>query len=174
MNKFDIDISLERFTRIFHLSCESADIFNLEFDDFEFPDDESALIASWVLHDNDNPGLVKHEEVKYYTLTTKFLSKIEFSIFFLNRVSIAMLGVVHHFSFVVFRKALELISRSSSLTSCYLSTSWFWVEISPTGWLLLIFLDISKLISPARLPILLLLYWSTLLKRMQSGTRVYA
>jgi len=80
VKNFDIDISLEGFTRILHLSCESADIFNLDFDDFEFPDDEIALTASRLLYDDDNPGLVKNEKVKYYTLTTQVLVKAVFVI----------------------------------------------------------------------------------------------
>ena len=55
----------------------------------------------------------------------KFSLRLYFSIYFLNRVSIVMLGKVHHFSSIAFRKALELISQSFSLTSCYLSASWF-------------------------------------------------
>ena len=42
----DFDISLEGFTTNFHLSYEDEDIFNLDFDGFEFPDSESALTAS--------------------------------------------------------------------------------------------------------------------------------
>ena len=46
VKNFDINISLEGFSRTLHLSCKGVDIFNLDFDDFKFPDDESALTAS--------------------------------------------------------------------------------------------------------------------------------
>ena len=72
-------------------------------------------------------------------------------------MSTTMLGVVHHFLYIAFWKASELISRNSSLTSSNVSTLWFWVGIFLNGWLLLIFSDISQLTSSVRLPILLLL-----------------
>ena len=46
--------------------------------DFEYPDSESALTASLLLHDDDNLSLVRNEEVKYYTLTAQVLAKIVF------------------------------------------------------------------------------------------------
>jgi len=46
--------------------------------DFEYPDNESALTASLLLHDDDNPTLVRNEEVKYYMLTDQVLPKIVF------------------------------------------------------------------------------------------------
>jgi len=65
----DIDISLQQFARHLYLSCEGVDIYNVDLHDFEYPDGESAHTASTLLHDDDNPGLVRNEEVKYYTLT---------------------------------------------------------------------------------------------------------
>ena len=56
---FYIDILLEGFAQILNLSCEGVDIFLLDFNDFEFPDGESALTASRLLHNDDNHGLVK-------------------------------------------------------------------------------------------------------------------
>ena len=38
----------------------------------------SAHTASTLLHGDDNPGLVRNEEVKYYTLTAQVLAKIIF------------------------------------------------------------------------------------------------
>ena len=67
----DIDISLQQFARHLHLSCEGVDISNVDLHDFEYPDGESALTASTLLHDDNNPGLVRNEEVKYYTLTAQ-------------------------------------------------------------------------------------------------------
>jgi len=65
----DIDITLQQFARHLHLSCEGVDIYNFDLHDFEYPDGESAHTASILLHADDNPGLVRNEEVKYYTLT---------------------------------------------------------------------------------------------------------
>ena len=55
----DIKIFLEKFTHLLHLSCEGVDIYNVDLHDFEYPDGESALTASLLLHDDDNPALVK-------------------------------------------------------------------------------------------------------------------
>jgi len=55
----DINISLERFARIFRLSCDGVEIFHFNLSDFEYPDGESALTASRLLHDDDNLGLVE-------------------------------------------------------------------------------------------------------------------
>ena len=74
----DIDISLQQFVRLLHLSCEGVDIYNFDLHDFEYPDGESAHTASTMLHDDDNPSLVRNEEVKYYTLTVQVLAKIVF------------------------------------------------------------------------------------------------
>ena len=74
----DINISLERFVRIFKLSCNGVEIFYSNLHDFEYPDGETALTASRLLHDDDNPGLVRHEEVKRYTLSAQVLAKIFF------------------------------------------------------------------------------------------------
>ena len=66
----DINISLDRFAHLLHLSYESVDIYNVDIHDFDYPDGESALTASLLLHDDDNPAFVRNEEVKYYyTLT---------------------------------------------------------------------------------------------------------
>ena len=67
----DIDITLQQFARHLHLSCEGVDIYNFDLHDFEYPDGESVHTASTLFHDDDNPGLVRNEEVKYYTLTTQ-------------------------------------------------------------------------------------------------------
>ena len=74
----DINISLEHFARIFKLSCDGAEIFYSDLHDFEYPDGESTLTASRLLHDDDNPGLVRNEEVKRYTLPAQVLAKIIF------------------------------------------------------------------------------------------------
>jgi len=55
----DINISLECCSRIFRLPCDDVEIFFSDLYDFEYPDGESALTASRLLHDNDNPALVK-------------------------------------------------------------------------------------------------------------------
>ena len=65
----DIKISLENFACIQHLSCEGVDIHNVDVDDFAYPGGESALTASLLFHSDENPALVRNEEVKYYTLT---------------------------------------------------------------------------------------------------------
>ena len=62
----DINISLDKFACLLYLSCEGVDIYNIDLYDFEYPDGESALTASLLLHDDDNPTLVRNEEVKYY------------------------------------------------------------------------------------------------------------
>ena len=74
----DIDISLEKFAHLLYLSCESVDIYNIDLHDFEYSDGESAPTASLLLHDDNNPTLVRNEEVKYYTLTAQVLTKIVF------------------------------------------------------------------------------------------------
>ena len=61
------------------MSCEGVDIFNLTFHDFEYLDDETALTASRLLHDDDNLVLIRNKKVKYYTLTAKVLVKIVFN-----------------------------------------------------------------------------------------------
>ena len=63
----DINISLEKFAHLLHLSCEGVDIYNVDLHDFDYPDGKSALTASLLLHNDDNPALVRNEEVKYYT-----------------------------------------------------------------------------------------------------------
>ena len=74
----DINISLDKFAHLLHLSCEGVDIYNVDLHDFEYPDGESTHTAPLLLHDDDNPSLVRNEEVKYYTLTAQVLAKIMF------------------------------------------------------------------------------------------------
>ena len=74
----DIDISLQEFAHHLHLPCEGVDIYNLDLHDFVYPDGESALTASTLLHGDDNPGLVRNEEIKRYTLIAQVLTKIIF------------------------------------------------------------------------------------------------
>ena len=99
---FHIDISLEGFARILHLSCKGADIFNHDFDDFEFLSGKSALISSRLLHDDDNLGLVKNEEVKYYILTAQVLAKIVFFNLLPKSDEYSHVWIVHHFSSITF------------------------------------------------------------------------
>ena len=61
------------------LSCEGVDIFNMDFNDFEYPYDEFALTDFILLHNDDNLALLSNEQVKYYTLPTQVLSKIVFN-----------------------------------------------------------------------------------------------
>ena len=74
----DINISLEKFTHLLHLSYEGVDIYNVDLHDFEYPDAESAHTASLLLYDDDNTTLIRNEEVKLYTLTAQVLTKIVF------------------------------------------------------------------------------------------------
>ena len=67
----DINISLDKFAHLLYLSCEGVDIYNVDLNDFAYPDGESAHIASILLHDDDNPTLVRNEEVKYSTSLPK-------------------------------------------------------------------------------------------------------
>jgi len=60
----DINISLENFASVLHLSCEEVDIYNFDLHDFEYPDGESAHTTSTLLHDDDNLGLVRNEEMR--------------------------------------------------------------------------------------------------------------
>jgi len=60
----DIDISLQEFARHLHLSCEGVDVYSLDLHDFSYPAGESALTASTLLHGDDNPSLVRNEEVR--------------------------------------------------------------------------------------------------------------
>jgi len=80
----DIDISLDRFAHLLHLFCEGVDIYNVDIHDFEYPDSESALTSSLLLHDDDNAALVRNEKVKYCTLTAQVLTKIVFYNFLPN------------------------------------------------------------------------------------------
>ena len=74
----DVNISLERFVHLLHISYEGLDIYNVDLHEFEYPEGESVFTASLLLHDDDNPALVRNEEVKYYTLTAHVLAKIAF------------------------------------------------------------------------------------------------
>jgi len=74
----DIDLSLQEFALHLHLPCEEVDIFNLDLHYFQYPDGESALTASTLLHGDDNPGLVRNEKVSRYTLIAQVLAKIIF------------------------------------------------------------------------------------------------
>ena len=74
----DIDISLQEFADLLHLSCEGVDVYSFDLQDFEYPAGEFALTASTLLHGDDNPGLVRNEEVRYYTLTAQVLAKFVF------------------------------------------------------------------------------------------------
>jgi len=74
----NINISLDRFAHLLHLSCEGVDIYNIDIHDFKYFDGESALTASLLLHDDDNPALIRNEKLKYYMLTAQVLPKIVF------------------------------------------------------------------------------------------------
>jgi len=50
----------------------------VDLHEFAYPDVEYIHTASILLHDDDNPALVRNEEVKYYTLTGQVLTKIIF------------------------------------------------------------------------------------------------
>jgi len=68
---------MDKFTRLLHLSCEGVDIHNINLHDFKYPNGEIALTVSLLLHDDENPALVRNE-VKYYTITAQILAKIVF------------------------------------------------------------------------------------------------
>ena len=55
----DIDIPLEQFADLLHLSCGGVDVYSFDLHDFVYPAGESALTASTLLHGDDNPGLVR-------------------------------------------------------------------------------------------------------------------
>ena len=74
----DINIFIEKFANLLHFSFEGVDIYNVDLPEFTYPDGESAHTAYILLHDDDNPILVRNEEVKYYTLTAQILAKIVF------------------------------------------------------------------------------------------------
>ena len=74
----DINISLDKFACLLHLFCEGVDIYNVDLNDFEYPDSESALTASLLLYNDENLTLIRNEEVKYYILTDQVLTKIVF------------------------------------------------------------------------------------------------
>ena len=62
------------------MSCEDVDNFNQNFYDFKYPDGETALTASFLPHDDDNPALVRNKQAKYYTLSAQVLAQIVFNI----------------------------------------------------------------------------------------------
>ena len=74
----DIDISLDQFARLLHLSSGGVDVYSFDLHDFEYPAGESALTASTLIHGNDNPGLLRNEEVNKFTLTAQVLAKFVF------------------------------------------------------------------------------------------------
>jgi len=74
----DINISLDHFAHLLHLSCEGVDIYNVDLHEFDYLDSESALTTFLLLHDDEYPALVRNEEVKYYTLIAQVLTKIVF------------------------------------------------------------------------------------------------
>jgi len=74
----DIDIPLDQFANLLHLSCEGVDVYSFDLHDFEYPAGESPLTASTLLHGDDNPGLVRNEEVNKFTLTAQVLAKFVF------------------------------------------------------------------------------------------------
>ena len=89
----DIDISLQQFACHLHLSCEGVDIYNVDLHDFEYPDGESAHTASTLLHDDENPDLVRNEKVEYYTLTRPWLRSCSITSC-QNQKNIVTLGVL--------------------------------------------------------------------------------
>ena len=74
----DINISISQFADILHLPTGGADVYTFDLLDFEFPEGESSLTASTLIHGDDNPSLVRNEVVSRYTLTSQILAKIIF------------------------------------------------------------------------------------------------
>ena len=74
----DIDIPLDQFADLLHLSSGGVDVYSFDLQDFEYPAGESALTASTLIHGDDNPGLVGNEEVNKFTFTTQVLAKFVF------------------------------------------------------------------------------------------------
>jgi len=74
----DIDIPLDQFADLLHLSCGGVDVYSFDIHDFDYPAGESALTASTLIHGDDNPGLVRNEEVNKFTLTAQVLAKFVF------------------------------------------------------------------------------------------------
>ena len=72
----EMKILIEVFARVLHLSCEGANIFDYDLEDYEYPENESPYTASHFLHNDDNPALVENEEMN--TLTAQVLIKITF------------------------------------------------------------------------------------------------
>ena len=59
----DINISMGKFARLLRLSYEGADIYNVNLNDFEYPDCESALNTSLLLRDDENLALLPKDFV---------------------------------------------------------------------------------------------------------------
>ena len=76
----DINISLERYAMIFKLFCDGVEIFYSDLHDFEYLNGENALTVSRLLYDDDNPVLVRNEELNRYMLRAQVLAKIVFHI----------------------------------------------------------------------------------------------
>ena len=68
MKNVDINIILKDSLEFFSCRVRLWDIFHFDLHDFEYPDGETALTASLILHDDKNPAPVMNEKVKYYTL----------------------------------------------------------------------------------------------------------
>jgi len=76
----DIKLNLDQFASILHLSPGGVDVYSNDLQDFgEYPEGESALTASTLLHGDNNPGLVRNEVVSRYTLQSQVLAKIVFN-----------------------------------------------------------------------------------------------
>jgi len=74
----DIDIPIDQFAELLHLSSGGVDVYTFDLHDFVYPDGESALIASTLIHEDDNPSLVRNEVVNKFTLTAQVLAKFIF------------------------------------------------------------------------------------------------
>ena len=74
----DINLDIGQFADILHLSPGGADVYTHDLHDFDYPEGESALTASTLIHGDDNPGLVRNEVVSRFSLTSQVLAKIIF------------------------------------------------------------------------------------------------
>ena len=75
----DIELYIDQFADILHLSPGGVDVYTYDLHDFEgYPEGESALTASTLIHGDNNPGLVRNEVVSRYTFTSQVLAKIIF------------------------------------------------------------------------------------------------
>ena len=73
----DMKIPIRIFARVLHLSCDGADIYDYDLEDFGHSENESPHATSRLVHNDDNSVLVKNK-VKYYTLTAQVLAEISF------------------------------------------------------------------------------------------------